>query len=92
MTIFDVMGDLRPVDAVVAENGAVIALPASGRSVALAPTVSEHMLMELRRRGIEARVGACLRPSTVTCDATISRAGSATSLQTLIGCAEEESR
>jgi hydroxymethylpyrimidine pyrophosphatase-like HAD family hydrolase len=52
------MGDLRLVDAVVAENGAVIAFPASGRSVVLAPPASESMLMELRQRGIEARAGA----------------------------------
>ena len=54
------MGDLRLVDAVVAENGAVIAFPASGRSVVLAPQASERMLTELRRRGIEARAGACV--------------------------------
>ncbi|HXH14023.1 MAG TPA: HAD hydrolase family protein [Alphaproteobacteria bacterium] len=55
-----VMGDLRLVDAVVAENGAVIAFPASGRSIVLAPPASECMLMELQRRGIEARAGACV--------------------------------
>jgi hydroxymethylpyrimidine pyrophosphatase-like HAD family hydrolase len=55
-----IMGDLRLVDAVVAENGAVIAFPASGRSVVLAPPVSDRMLMELRQRGIEARAGACV--------------------------------
>jgi hydroxymethylpyrimidine pyrophosphatase-like HAD family hydrolase len=55
-----VMGDLRLVDAVVAENGAVLAFPASGRSFVLAPPASERMLAELRRRGIEARAGACV--------------------------------
>jgi hypothetical protein len=55
-----VMGALRLVDAVVAENGAVIAFPASGRSVVLARPASEPLLQELRRRGIEARAGACV--------------------------------
>jgi len=55
-----VMGDLRLVDAVVAENGAVITFPASGRSVVLARPASEPVLQELRRRGIETRAGACV--------------------------------
>jgi hydroxymethylpyrimidine pyrophosphatase-like HAD family hydrolase len=55
-----VMGDLSLVDAVVAENGAVIAFPASGRSVLLGRPVSEPMLQDLRRRGMEARAGACV--------------------------------
>ena len=55
-----VMGDLRLVDAVVAENGAVLAFPAAGRTIVLAPPASERLLMELRRRGIEARSGACV--------------------------------
>jgi hydroxymethylpyrimidine pyrophosphatase-like HAD family hydrolase len=55
-----IMGDLRVVDAVVAENGAVLAFPASGRSVVLAPQASERLLAELRRRGLEAQAGACV--------------------------------
>jgi hypothetical protein len=55
-----VMGDLRLVDAVVAENGAVLAFPVAGRTVVLAPPASERLLMELRQRGIEARSGACV--------------------------------
>ena len=55
-----VMGDLRLVDAVVVENGAVIAFPASGRSVVLARPASEPMLQALRQRGIEAQAGACV--------------------------------
>jgi hydroxymethylpyrimidine pyrophosphatase-like HAD family hydrolase len=55
-----VMGDLHLVDAVVAENGAVIAFPASGRSMVLARPASEPLLQELRRRGIAARAGACV--------------------------------
>lgn len=43
-----VMGDLRPVDAVVAENGAVMGFPASGRSVVLTHPAAEGMLTELR--------------------------------------------
>jgi hydroxymethylpyrimidine pyrophosphatase-like HAD family hydrolase len=54
------IGDLRLADAVVAENGAVIAFPSSGRSIVLASPASDLMLMELRRRGIEARAGACV--------------------------------
>lgn len=55
-----VMGDLRLVDTVVAENGAVMAFPASGRSVVLTHPASERMLTELQRRGIAARAGACV--------------------------------
>jgi len=55
-----VLGDLRLVDAVVAENGAVIAFPDSGRSVILARPASEPLLQEIRQRGIAARVGACV--------------------------------
>src|SRR6266540_536212 len=55
-----VLGDLHLVDAVVAENGAVMAFPASGRSVVLAPPASPPLLQALRQRGIEARAGACV--------------------------------
>jgi hypothetical protein len=45
---------------VVAENGAVLAFPAAGRTVVLALPASERLLTELQRRGIEARAGACV--------------------------------
>jgi hydroxymethylpyrimidine pyrophosphatase-like HAD family hydrolase len=52
-----VAGDLRFVDAVVAENGAVVAFPATGRSIALAPTPPARLVDELRRCGVEAGLG-----------------------------------
>ena len=55
-----VMGDLRLADAVIVENGAVIAFPASGRSVVLARPASEPLLQALRQRGIAAQAGACI--------------------------------
>ena len=47
-----VAGDLHFVDAVVAENGAVIEFPDSGYSRVLAPPPPEVLLNELRREGI----------------------------------------
>jgi hydroxymethylpyrimidine pyrophosphatase-like HAD family hydrolase len=55
-----VAGDLHFVDAVVAENGAVMHFPASGRTVALGPHVPELLLTELRRRHISFSAGQCL--------------------------------
>jgi hypothetical protein len=55
-----VAGDLHFVDGVVAENGAVIHFPDSGRTSALAPNVPEGFLAELRRRGIPFAAGQCL--------------------------------
>ena len=55
-----VAGDLHFVDAVIAENGAVIHFPISGRTSALAPSVSEILVGELRRRGIPFAAGHCL--------------------------------
>jgi hydroxymethylpyrimidine pyrophosphatase-like HAD family hydrolase len=55
-----VAGDLHFVDAVVAENGAVLHFPESGRTSALAPAVPEGFLSELRRRGIPCAAGQCL--------------------------------
>jgi hydroxymethylpyrimidine pyrophosphatase-like HAD family hydrolase len=55
-----VAGDLHFVDAVVAENGAVIHFPASGHSSTLAPQVADGFLAELLRRGIPFRAGRCL--------------------------------
>jgi soluble P-type ATPase len=53
------MGDLRLVDAVVAEDGAVLAFPDSGRSTTLAP-LPAVLIDELRRRGVRVAVGECI--------------------------------
>ena len=55
-----VAGDLHVVDGVIAENGAVLHFPASGRTSALAPLVPEVFVAELRRRGIPFTAGQCL--------------------------------
>ena len=55
-----VAGDLHFVDGVIAENGAVIHFPDSGRTTALAPLVPESFVAELRRRGIPFAAGQCL--------------------------------
>jgi hydroxymethylpyrimidine pyrophosphatase-like HAD family hydrolase len=53
------VGDLQFVDAVVAENGAVLALP-SGQSRVLGNRPPQAFLDELRRRRIEAKGGECI--------------------------------
>jgi hydroxymethylpyrimidine pyrophosphatase-like HAD family hydrolase len=55
-----VAGDLHLVDGVIAENGAVIHFPDSGRTSTLAPPVPDGFLGELRRRGIAYAAGQCL--------------------------------
>jgi hydroxymethylpyrimidine pyrophosphatase-like HAD family hydrolase len=55
-----VAGDLHFVDGVIAENGAVIHFPDSGRTSALAPRVPEGFVADLRRRGIPFTAGQCL--------------------------------
>jgi hypothetical protein len=45
---------------VIAENGAVIHFPDSGRTSTLAPSVPEGFVGELRRRGIPFTAGQCL--------------------------------
>lgn len=55
-----VAGDLHFVDAVVAENGAVVHFPHSGHTSVLAPRVPERYLAELRRRGLSFQAGQCL--------------------------------
>ena len=50
-------GDLRFVDAVVAENGAVISFPASGRSALLASPVPPALVEAIRKNGIQTEVG-----------------------------------
>ncbi|HXZ44879.1 MAG TPA: HAD hydrolase family protein, partial [archaeon] len=54
------VGDLQFLDAVVAENGAVLAFPSTGRSLTLAPPPPASFLEELRRRGIPPVVGQCV--------------------------------
>lgn len=51
------VGDLRFVDAVVAENGAVISFPASGQSALLATPVPQRLVEALRARGVAVDVG-----------------------------------
>jgi hydroxymethylpyrimidine pyrophosphatase-like HAD family hydrolase len=53
-------GNLQFLDAVVAENGAVLAFPGKGRSMALGPQPPPVFLEELRRRKIPAVAGECL--------------------------------
>jgi hydroxymethylpyrimidine pyrophosphatase-like HAD family hydrolase len=55
-----VAGDLHFVDGVVAENGAVIHFPASGRTSALAPSVPDSFLAQLRHGAIPLAAGQCL--------------------------------
>jgi hydroxymethylpyrimidine pyrophosphatase-like HAD family hydrolase len=55
-----VAGDLHFVDGVIAENGAMLHFPSSGRTSALAPPVPEPFIAELRRRAIPFAAGHCL--------------------------------
>jgi hydroxymethylpyrimidine pyrophosphatase-like HAD family hydrolase len=55
-----VAGGLRFVDAIVAENGAVLAFPASGHSTVIGRPPVPAFLEELRRRGIRIEVGQCV--------------------------------
>ena len=55
-----VAGDLHFVDGVIAENGAVIHFPDSGRTSALAPPVPDGFVAELHRRGVPFTAGQCL--------------------------------
>ncbi|HXJ87804.1 MAG TPA: HAD hydrolase family protein [Candidatus Binatia bacterium] len=54
-----VAGDLEFVDAVVAENGAVLAFP-NGQSKLIGHLPSQVFFDELRRRGIEFKTGQCI--------------------------------
>jgi hypothetical protein len=55
-----IIGHLDLFDAVVAENGAVIAYPAVGRSVLIGQPPPPILLQELSRRGIRAESGECV--------------------------------
>src|SRR5690242_20653775 len=52
-----VAGDLSCFDVVVAENGAVLEFPASGRHVVLGHPPGQPLLDELRRRGVSTTIG-----------------------------------
>jgi len=62
----DLIGDLRLVDAVVAENGAVIAFPATGRTTHLAPPAPPALVEALRAADVNIDVGV----SVIEADAT----------------------
>jgi hydroxymethylpyrimidine pyrophosphatase-like HAD family hydrolase len=55
-----VAGDLHFVDAVIAENGAIVHFPDSGHTSTLAPPVPDGFVTELRRRGIPFGLGRSL--------------------------------
>src|SRR5690349_13985871 len=55
-----VAGDLREFDGVVAENGAVLYMPASGHTTVLAPGIPPEYLAGLRRLGVPHQAGYCL--------------------------------
>jgi len=55
-----VAGDLRFVDAVVAENGAVLAYPTTGHSMVLGPPPPIRFVEQLRQRQIAITLGACV--------------------------------
>lgn len=55
-----VAGDLRFVDAVVAENGAVVVYPLTGHSMVLGSPPPAPFVDQLRQREIEIAVGSCV--------------------------------
>src|SRR5688572_18301313 len=55
-----VAGDLACFDVVVAENGAVVEFPPTGRHAVLAPPPSRLLIDELRRRAIAVEIGECI--------------------------------
>jgi hydroxymethylpyrimidine pyrophosphatase-like HAD family hydrolase len=61
-----VAGDVRFVDAVVAENGAVIHFPGTGHTTVLAPPIPPSFVVRLEELAIAFRAGQCL----VDADAT----------------------
>ncbi len=54
------VGDIDAFDAVVAENGAVLALPRSGRTSVLSAPPHDGLLGLLRLRGMQPRPGSCV--------------------------------
>lgn len=55
-----VAGDLRFVDAVVAENGAVLHFPQSGRTTLLSHSPAPDFVQALRRNQIDVSIGMCV--------------------------------
>lgn len=55
-----VAGDLTCFDVIVAENGAVLEFPASGRHVVLGHPPAAAVLQEIRRRGLDVAAGECV--------------------------------
>jgi hydroxymethylpyrimidine pyrophosphatase-like HAD family hydrolase len=55
-----VAGDLHFADMVVAENGAVLHVPDTGRTSLLAPLLDASFVQEVRRSGLRATAGQCL--------------------------------
>jgi haloacid dehalogenase-like hydrolase len=55
-----VSDDLRFVDAVIAENGAVVHFPHSGHTTILAPTIPHAFLSGLQQKGVSFGAGQCL--------------------------------
>jgi hypothetical protein len=53
-------GDVHFVDAVVAENGSVLHVPATGHTTMLAPAAPAAFVEEPRRRGLGFSCGECL--------------------------------
>jgi len=54
------LGNLRAFDAIVAENGAVVAFPRSGRATLLCAPVSQPFVRALEARGLAPRAGSCV--------------------------------
>ena len=54
------VGDLRFVDAVVAENGAIISFPESGRSTMLGPPVPNILVEALKAANVRVDIGQCV--------------------------------
>jgi HAD superfamily hydrolase (TIGR01484 family) len=55
-----VAGDLNIVDAIVAENGALVHFPASGQTTVLAPLIPRTFIARLEELGIPFGAGQCL--------------------------------
>ena len=59
-------GDLGFVDAVVAENGAVLTFPGAGHSRLLAPPLDEGLVEALQEHRIEVAIGQCVAETPAT--------------------------
>ena len=54
------VGDLSVFDAIVAENGAVVAFPAAGRSTQVSAPIAPEFVAALRARRVALRTGVCV--------------------------------